>query len=417
MLFSMYRGLPPAIYALFGARIVNRMGDFVRMFLTLYLTRVLELSPQLSGFFVMLAAVSSTGGGFIAGHFIDRYGRRKIILVSQLLSALLIGSCGFLPPGIHIPWMLIGGSLFFGAVRPAVNSMVADITSGDQRQRAFGLLYLGTNIGVAVGPMIAGFLFQNYLRWIFLGDALTTLAAMVTVLFFVPESRPEDEVPQELPEFGEVRDFERSESGNAFILFLKRPQLLFFVLLGILNNLIYSQHAFTLPLHLDSLFGTSGAAKFGQIMSFNALTVISATTLILRLTRRYSSTISMGIGTLFYLAGFGMLAFASDFFPFMLFFVSTFAWTVGEVLVVTNFQVFVAGHTPKSHRGRFNGIMQLSFGLGFILGPAISGIMVQRIDFSRYWLLVALVSLIVAAGYCLLDLMEKRRLSFMEESV
>lgn len=157
------------------------MGDFVRTFLTLYLTRILGLPTALSGTFVMLSAMASSVGAFAAGHFVDSHGRRRIILTSQLASALLIGSCGFLPTGTYIPWLLIAGTFFMGAIRPAVNAVVADITEPDRRQSAYGLLYLGTNIGVAVGPMIAGFLFRHYIRWIFIGDAVSTLIAMAVV--------------------------------------------------------------------------------------------------------------------------------------------------------------------------------------------------------------------------------------------
>ncbi|WP_020611062.1 MFS transporter [Sediminispirochaeta bajacaliforniensis] len=403
MFLNLYRGLPRSVYALFGARIVNRMGDFVRTFLTLYLTRALGLPTALSGTFVMLSAMASSVGAFAAGHFVDSYGRRRIILTSQLASALLIGSCGFLPTGTYIPWLLIAGTFFMGAIRPAVNAVVADITEADRRQSAYGLLYLGTNIGVAVGPMIAGFLFHHYIRWIFIGDAVSTLIAMAVVFSLVPETIPHAGYASS-GNTPDIEDLERPERGTFLSILLRRPQLLVFALLGVCINLIYSQHSFALPLYLDSLFGGAGAAQFGLLMSFNAVTVLVATTLVLGATARFPASFNMGLGALCYLTGFGMLAFVSAFTSFGFFFLSTCIWTVGEILVVTNYQVFVASNTPLTHRGRFNGTMNLSFGIGNMLGPPVAGFFLAHVLFSSFWLFVAGASLIVATGYYLLYL-------------
>ena len=65
-------------------------------------------------------------------------------------------------------------TFFNGAARPVNTALLTDITRPEERSAAFSLLYLGINIGVAAGPILAGFLFNNYRRWIFWGDGLTT---------------------------------------------------------------------------------------------------------------------------------------------------------------------------------------------------------------------------------------------------
>jgi len=75
--WKIYAGLSSSIYILFIARIINRMGDFIHMFLTLYLSQVLLLDESRIGFFVMLSAVSTLGGAFIGGKLSDQAGRKK----------------------------------------------------------------------------------------------------------------------------------------------------------------------------------------------------------------------------------------------------------------------------------------------------------------------------------------------------
>src|SRR6056297_3137547 len=399
-----YGGLSKPVYILFFARIVNRMGDFVKLFLTLYLTRVLGMGTETAGLFVMLSAGASMGGGLLGGSLTDMFGRRRMILGLQMSSALLVGTCGFLPPNIGIAWFLIVASGAMGAVRPVVNSIVADITQRSLRQRAFSLLYLGTNMGVAVGPIIAGFLFRNYLQWIFWGDALTTLVAFSLVLLWVPETKPSKaEISKSMQ--GEFH-LEQAEEGSVFRALLRRPVLLMFAPLGVMSTFIYSQHAFTLPLHLSGLWGERGAKMFGSIMSLNAVVVLIATTGILFVFGRFKPLNNMVFASLFFMIGFGILFFAES---FPLFLVSTVLWTIGEIILVTNLSVFIANHTPISHRGRFNGLLSLIFGLGFTIGPYVSGLAIGSIGLDGMWIITGIVAGVNALLFFLLFRYDQRR--------
>ncbi len=399
-----YGGLSKPVYILFFARIVNRMGDFVKIFLTLYLTQILGLPAETAGMYVMLSAGSSMAGGVLGGNLADIFGRRRMILGLQLASALLVGTCGFLPPNISIAWFLIVASGAMGAVRPVVNSIVADITASEKRQRAYSLLYLGTNIGVAIGPMIAGFLFRNYLQWIFWGDALTTLMAFSLVLLWVPETKPSKaEISKSMQ--GEFH-LEQAEEGSVFRALLRRPVLLLFAPLGVMSNFIYSQHAFTIPLHLSELWGERGAEMFGSIMSLNAVVVLIATTGILFVFGRFKPLNNMVFASLFFMAGFGMLNIVQT---FPLFLISTVLWTLGEILMVTNLSVFIANHTPISHRGRFNGLLSVIFGLGFTIGPYISGFVIEVIGIEGMWRITGMVAALNAAMFLILYRYDQQR--------
>lgn len=106
---------------------------------------------------------------------------------------------------------------FNGAVQPANAAMMADLTNRKNRQQAFSFLYLGVNIGVAVGPLIAGILYKNYVKWIFWGDALTTFISIVLIAFLLKESKPKDlEIKVENNDY----DDEKGEEGNVFTVIL-----------------------------------------------------------------------------------------------------------------------------------------------------------------------------------------------------
>ncbi len=417
-----YGGLSRPVYILFFANIINRMGDFVKMFLTLYLTQVLHLAEKDAGTFVMLSAGASTVGGLIGGRLSDTIGRRRILILFFLLSGLIVGSCGFIPPSILTAWLLVPASMCIGGVRPVINSVVADLTGREERAKAYSLLYLGVNIGVAVGPMIAGFLFARYLRWIFWGDALTTFGALILIFLFVPETRPmgggktvdsayeagreEQNLPGGQDEESHLPEAERSEPGSMWRALLHRPVVLLFAPLAFFSHLIYAQHAFTLPLQLGKLFGESGASKYGFVMSANAVVVLVCTTFVLQIFGKRRSLSNMGSAAALFAVGFGMLAFVHS-YPFFL--LSVGIWTIGEVLMVTNASVFVANHTPINHRGRFNGFLSLVFGLGFTFAPLVSGQLVGPLGVETFWMYIGLLAALTSLLFFFLSLFDRRR--------
>ncbi len=382
-----YTGLSSAIYVLFIARIINRMGDFVHLFMTLYLTRIMGFEVRTVGFFIMITAASGILGSIVGGKLSDHVGRKTVMVGSQFTSAAIVGVCGFLPSTMVIPVLLIGSNFFKGAVRPASRSMLTDLSKASERQKAFSLLYLGTNFGVAIGPMIAGFLFRNHLPWIFWGDALTTILAFSLVLKYVPESRPSE---KEILETNN-NDLEKADNTTAVKAFLKRPVLVFFSVFTVMANFIYAQMTFSLPLHLNDLFNEQGAKVFGYLMSFNAVIVLVFTALILNLTKRLKAVYNMAFAALLFAAGFGALSIISSFQGFL---ITTFIWTIGEILMVTNGSVYMANHTPINLRGRFNAITGLVFGLGYIAGPYISGIILASGTISDLWIFILFFSLL-----------------------
>ncbi len=395
-----YQGLPGPVYILFFCRIVSRMGDFVRFFLTLYLTAVLGYDEKQTGLLITLSVIAVMLGSLVGGRLTDFSGRKKIMLSAQFLGAASIGLCGFYPEARWLLWPLIFSQFFLGAAQPVGSAMVTDLTTREQRQKAMSLLYLGINIGVSIGPVIAGFLFNSYRHWLFWGDALTTLFAVVLVALKVPETMPSEE------EQMEASGHERAEDGGVLSALLKRPVLSVFLVMSVVLSFVYSQHTFTLPLQLQKYMGSGSAGFYGIIMSVNAVTVLIVTPLVLRILEHNVPLKNLKYGSLCYAVGFGMLFFLKT--NTALFLISTVIWTVGEVIMVTNEGVFVANHTPVNQRGRINGLRNMLYGIGSSITPALSGVFVDSIGTAFIWPLVAALAVIYLAVIAVLQKVDDR---------
>lgn len=388
-----FRGLPRSVYVLFVARIINRMGDFVRTFLTLYLTRVLGMPATQTGFVVTASALAGMVGGLVTGRLSDTLGRKRTMLLAQSISAAILAVCGFFPDAPWLPYALIASQFFFGAIRPPSQALLTDLTPVKDRRKAFSLLYFGINIGVAIGPLIAGFLFENHRRLIFWGDAATTLIGVLLVALMVHE-----------PAAGQVhRGDEREDADGSGSLkaFFNRPILVGFVLVMVVTNFIYAQTHFALPLLMDRIFGANGAKNLGFLMSVNAITVLIFTPLLLGLFGQERPGRNMIWGGLAYAVGFGCLAFIPGTMTWIL--VSAVIWTLGEIIFATNVRVFSAAYTPLNHRGRFASIEQMAWGFGSVLSPAAAGLLTEVLGPRGIWYPVLALALFVMLAMAVLD--------------
>ncbi|MCI1210142.1 MAG: MFS transporter [Treponema sp.] len=383
-LFKPYLVLPFQVYILFLARIINRMGDFVIFFLTLYLTTFLNFSEDQAGIVVSFVGICSLCGSLLGGMLTDRSGRKKLILLFYSLSAFSVISCGFFPDSTVIVPALLLFILFNGAARPISTALLTDITTKEERPAAFSLLYLGINIGVSVGPLIAGFLFNAHRRWLFWGDGLTTLLSLILIDFFVKE-----------PARCKAADTKNSsyKEGSSLKALKEIPVLFWFFILSVFAAFVYSQHSFTIPLQLQTLFGDRSAVIFGKIMSVNAVTVLVLTPLLNNLFHNRPPIRQIALSQLCYGLGFALLIIPVARPVF--FYLVTIIWTTGEILSSINSGVFIANNSPVNHRGRFSSFYLITKGIGSTLAPLVSGLVIGSRGIAFMWVIVVTIAVLL----------------------
>jgi MFS family permease len=396
-----YRGLPRSVYVLFLARVVNSMGALVFPFLTLFLTDKLGVSAAQAGRYMLLLALVHIPGSLLGGRLADRLGRKRVLVIGQAVAGAFLLPGAFLGNSMLIPWLLLGGQFFSFLAQPSSQTMVTDLTNPANRPAAFSLLYLGYNLGFAVGPLLAGFLFRDHMAWLF--DGFTTFAAAGLTLALVPETRPSrEQVAASLA----VDSPERAEAGHALQALLARPLLLGFAGLLAVLSFIYVQYGFSLPLQLQELFLDQGPVFYGSLMTVNAVQVILVTAPLVTLTRRRPAALNVAVAAVCYAVGFGMLYLVRS---LPLFFLSVVLWTLGEILVTTNASVYIANHTPITHRGRFNALLPLVIGTGQAVSPAVVGQFIQLFSLRLVWVLLFGLALLAGGGLLLLHGAESSR--------
>lgn len=401
-LFKPYAGLPKEIYVLFISRIINSIGCFVQPLLALILTNKIGLGKDTAGVYITVLSLLAVPSLIIGGKLVDTLGRKKIIIISQGFGALAIIACGFIKPSILMTYMLMLSSLMYALSSPAYDAMLADLTTPETRKGAYSLLYMGWNLGFSVGPIIGGFLYKNYLSFVFIGDGVTTILSLLLVIYFVSETKGRETNI----ELDEKRELEKDAKGSVLKVLLSRPILIYFALILLCFQFEYSQWGFTLPIQMGEMFKDMGGAYYGLLSSFNGLIVIIFTPIISTLTHNYKPIRVVAFGGLCYGISFGMLGFTK---ALGFFFIAIFIMTVGEILVSINSSTFIANHTPASHRGRVSAVLPLIFGAGYTFGPMIMGRFISVYSITKAWLLIGAMGLISAFLMELLERVDVRK--------
>jgi MFS family permease len=155
----------------------------------LYTTQNNLLSVE--GLALLFVAVSGATalGSFLSGPVSDRIGRKLPIAVGMIFTALSFA-------GLYVaisPIQLAASSLALGFgtgfFHPVASALVADISSTENRGKAFGFYRLMRDLGTFVGPAVAGIVSAILgVGALFILNCILALLGFVISIFFVRET-------------------------------------------------------------------------------------------------------------------------------------------------------------------------------------------------------------------------------------
>src|SRR5512136_1338219 len=153
------REYPRSIWALTGGTFINSFGgSMVFPLFTLFFTQKFGISVAQAGLLIVLFTVGGLIGGPLGGWLADRIGRKRVMIFSLAAEATFSMGMAFAP---GLP-MLIVVILCFGLTVPmfwpASSATIADLVKPEKRAGAYGLIRVAANLGVALGPLVAGLL-------------------------------------------------------------------------------------------------------------------------------------------------------------------------------------------------------------------------------------------------------------------
>ena len=210
-----FGGLPSAVWILAGISFTNRAGSMIISFLTLYLTGPLHFDIATAGEIVLFFGIGGIAGSFVGGYLTDTLGYYKV----QWLTLFIAGVVAAVVQYFHNFYFLCGGIFAFSfiseAFRPANNVALMYYSTDEIRTRAYSLLRISVNLAISFALGIGGLLIVLGWRWLFWFDALTSVAAAIVVLIFLPENSDVKKQPATLKELNVYREKAKGKEQNS----------------------------------------------------------------------------------------------------------------------------------------------------------------------------------------------------------
>lgn len=164
-------------------------------------------ASRIGGYLLAVYAVTHFFAGPVIGNLSDRFGRRRVLLISLICFAIDYGLMAFAPT---LGWLFLGRAIagIAGATYGPANAVIADVTPPERRGQAFGLLGAAFGGGFILGPAVGGLLVEFGPRAPFLAAAVLALVNAAVIAALMPETLA--------PEKRRPFDWKRANAIGAF---------------------------------------------------------------------------------------------------------------------------------------------------------------------------------------------------------
>lgn len=299
------------------------------------------------------------------GALSDRYGRRPVLLVCLLGSAI-----GYLVFGIGgALWVLFAGRIIDGITGGTISTIFAyfaDITPREQRTKYFGWVSAVAGAGAVIGPTLGGLLAKfGYSVPMYFG-AIITLLNVVYGMLYMPESLDKNNRLQKI----------------TFVRLNPFTQLINVLSMKSLKSLLVSGFLLWIPSgSLQAVFSQFTKDTFnwepaliGLIFSIMGIQdIISQGFIMPKLLKKLSDAQIATLGMVSEITGYSLIALSALFSFYPLLIAGMFIYGFGDSIYGPSFNGMVSKSVDSSEQGRIQGGSQSIQSLARIIGPVIGG--------------------------------------------
>jgi MFS family permease len=290
-------------------------------------------------------------------------------------------------------WMLTAETAAWGfcyeLVNPIAYTLVARAMPESSRRFAFAAVRLAINVGMGIGPVLAGLLFKvdpGLLVW---GTAIGyVFAAIVLARARIVTSAP---APEQLPDDSIADSNENTPHERRFW--------------GFFAATLPIHIAYALPPTVVSVYVIHelhhAAALVSAIFAINAVLVITCEIALNHAMSGWRRRTTLVTGYCCGIAGFALMGLGAVSGWFLL--AATAVWTLGEMIIFPALLDHISAITPHRLKARNMGFYSAGVNLGVLVAPLLFLPLSAVLDATGSWALVAGVLMIGLAGITVLS--------------
>jgi MFS transporter, DHA1 family, tetracycline resistance protein len=294
----------------------------------------------------------------LLGALSDRFGRRRVILISNLGLGLDYVVMALAP---SVGWLFAGRvvSGICASTFSAASAYIADVTPAEKRAESFGLLSAAFGLGFVVGPAVGGVLGAASPRLPFWVAAALSIANASYGLFVLPESLP--------IERRSALEWRRANPLVALAFLRRHAEVLGIATVVFIAGVAHEVQPSMWVLYTDYRYGWDARMVGWTLAAVGVLSAAVGGGLMGMATARFGERKSLLLGLLFGAAGFAIYGFAPTGFWFCTGLPAVALWGLSGPAA----QSLMTQRVDPSEQGRLQGAISALQGVAFMIGPAI----------------------------------------------
>ncbi|MCZ8533250.1 MDR family MFS transporter [Psychrobacillus psychrodurans] len=372
--------MPKAVWFLIIGMFINTMGNsFLWPLHTIYMHEHLGQTLTMAGFVLMINAGTGVIGNLLGGYLFDRIGGYKSIMFGIILSMASLLMLTFWHGWPEYIWFVAILGFSGGIIFPSMYALVGSVWPEGGR-KAFNAIYLAQNLGVAIGPAVAGLVADHNINNIFLANLLTYVLFLIVAGVYYRKMSVAPNVSASV-----LKNNKKIKQKAPFYAMM-------IVSIGyMLTWVAYVQWTSTISTHVLDLGIT--LKEYSLLWTMNGALILITQPLIKPIISRLEHRIKtqMIIGIVIFMASFVVVSYAED---YTMFIVAMVVLTLGEVFIWPAVPTLAGQLAPKGREGFYQGIVNSMATIGRMIGPFAGGILVDvygiQAMFFVFTLLIAL---------------------------
>lgn len=345
---------------------IDLLGFGIILPLLPYIAEKYQATPLQIGILSATYSLFQLVSAPILGRLSDRYGRKKLLIISQLGSSvgyLILGLAGNLP--LLFLSRIIDG--ITGGNISIAQAYIADVTTKENRARGMGLIGAAFGLGFIFGPAIGGALSKiSYSAPAYFATVVSLITVFAT-MFFLKETINENKASQ-----SPRTKFTWSEFKRVLTLYPIGLLITVFFLLNTAFSIM--QGNFALWTQKTYNFDPS---QNGWLFTYVGIVAVLIQMQILpRVIKRFHENKILLASLLFMFLGLVLIPLSKQ--PSFLY-VALFFIPLGNGLANPTIQALASENVPKEEYGETLGILQSAGSMGRIFGPIIGGEIFQSL--------------------------------------
>lgn len=370
--------MPRRVWFLIVGAFLNTIGNsFLWPLNAIYIHDYLGKSLTVAGIVLMVNSLAGVLGNVVGGYLFDRFGGYKTIVGAVIANLLTLICLVFWHdwPTYVILLTILGFT--GGVVFPSLYAIAGGVWPEGGR-KAFNAIFLANNVGVAIGPALAGLIADISFEYVFVANLIAYFLFFIVAVFLFrrfdtkPKPRTQSEATGKQP---------RAPIYAVLILSI--------ALVGCW--LAYSQWAATISAHTQTL--DISLSQYSMLWTINGLLIVAFQPVVAPLVRYWEQKVKhqLVLGLSLMALSFIIVAYAGD---FKMFAAAMVILTLGEVFFAPVIPMIASQLAPEGREGFYQGLVNGAATMGRVLGPLVGGFMVDMYSMKALALILVVILLL-----------------------